>query len=75
MDNFMDTVEDYVVDDMAEEIEVSMDDVIEDDYNDIDNIADIDDDTTIDEFEDEESEYEDDDEDYVDYLVSEDDDF
>ena len=76
--NFIETAEDYVVDDQAEEIEAAIDDVVEDDYSDIDNIADIDEDNNCQFVDDEDDDDEDDDEDddddeiYVDYMVSDD---
>ena len=41
MIEFLDNAEDYVIDDEAEEIETAMDDILQDDYNDIDSIANI----------------------------------
>ena len=75
MIEYLDTAEDYIVDDEAEEIEDALDDVVEDDfYSDIDNIADIDDDYEDNELLSDEEEDEEDydlynEEDYVDYLV------
>ena len=73
MDDFINTAEDYFIDDEAEEIEDAMEDLIEDDYSDIDNIADIDEESEYDDFEDEESEYDDfedeESDDYVEYEI------
>jgi len=76
MVDYIDTAEDMIVDDQAEKIVDAMEDIVEDDYNDIDNIAGIDDDTEG-SFEEDEDELEDDedyddDEGYVDYVVPED---
>jgi hypothetical protein len=70
--DYLDTAEDYIVDDTAEEIEVAMDDILQDDYNDIDNIANINDETEDAFVDDEEESLEDDydDTDHVDYMLS-----
>lgn len=73
MIDYMDTAEDFVIDDEAEEIEDAFEDLIEDDYSDIDNIADIDDESSDDDFDDDDfeddDEFDDDEDDYVDYEV------
>lgn len=79
--NFIESAEDHVINDQAEEIETAINDVVEDDYSDIDNIADIDEDNNC-QFVDDEEEDDDDDDDidednnddetYVDYMVSDD---
>ena len=75
MMDFIDDAEGIFLDDEAEELEDAMDDLVEDDYSDIDNIADIDDDTVLDNSDDEndEEDYLDDDTEdgYVDYEVPE----
>ena len=76
MMDFIDDAEDIFLDDEAEELEDAMDDLVENDYSDIDNIADIDDDTVLDDSDDDEDDEEDylDDgteNDYVDYEVPE----
>lgn len=76
MMDFIDDAEGIFLDDEAEELEDAMDDLVEDDYSDIDNIADIDDDTVLDDSDDDEDDEEDylDDgteNDYVDYEVPE----
>lgn len=77
IENFIDTAEDYIIDDEAEEIEDAMDDLITDNFsNDIDITADLPiDDAELEDYENEEfadDEYEDDEEDYVDYDLSDD---
>lgn len=73
MEDFVYSAEDYIIDDEAEEIEDAMQDLIEDGYNDIDNIADIDDESDDYDFESEEEiddeDFYDDEDDYVDYYV------
>ena len=72
MIEFLDNAEDYVIDDEAEEIETAMDDILQDDYNDIDSIANITDENENSFLNDEDSlddDYDDDTE-YVDYMVS-----
>lgn len=56
MNELYDTVEDILIDHEAEEVEDAIEDVIDHNYNDIDNIADITDED-VDEFEDDEDEY------------------
>lgn len=72
MNDYLDTAEDFIVDSQAEEIEDAMEDLEEDDYSDIDNIAGIDDDSDVSDYEDtdeyDDEDYDDDD-DYVDYHV------
>jgi len=75
MMDFIDDAEDIFLDDEAEELEDAMDDLVEDDYSDIDNIADIDDDTVIEDSDEDEDDEEDGldgtDDGYVDYEVPE----
>lgn len=75
MIEFLDTAEDVIVDDTAEEIITAMDDILADDYNDIDTVANITDENEDSFVNDEEPSEDDDyidedDTEYVDYMVS-----
>lgn len=61
MEDFLDTAEDYIIDDQAEEIKNAMNNIIEYDSSDIDIVAGIDD-------EDDEDEYDENEDDDLDYY-------
>ena len=76
MSDYIDTAEDFIINDAAEEIVDAIEDLVEDDYSDIDIIADIsDDDDDYEDYDgddfDDGNEIEDDyDDGYVDYQIS-----